>query len=272
MLNALAQRDVAIVAETAGTTRDVIEVQLDLGGYPVTLVDTAGLRDELAAGGVGIVEAEGMRRARLRAASADLKLVVADLREWPGLNAGVEALIDDFLAAVDECTQSMGNGDFDTDDDVDLTDFAKFQICFGQVGTGDCAAGNMTGFVTEAYKRGKINFPIDYNQPERIAELLNLIGHGEGIGKLLGSGIKQVAAELGLEDLAVHVKGLEPAGFDPRVLKGMGLSYATAARGACHLRGTFYKAELSGEIPKDQIEGKEELQILDIAELLDSVL
>jgi aldehyde:ferredoxin oxidoreductase len=118
------------------------------------------------------------------------------------------------------------------------------------------SAGNIAGFVTEAYKRGKIDFPIDYNQPERIAELLNLIGHGEGIGKLLGSGIKQVAAELGLEDLAVHVKGLEPAGFDPRVLKGMGLSYATAARGACHLRGTFYKAELSGEIPKDQIEGK----------------
>jgi aldehyde:ferredoxin oxidoreductase len=45
------------------------------------------------------------------------------------------------------------------------------------------------------------------------------------------------------------------------VLKGMGLSYATAARGACHLRGTFYKAELSGEIPKEQIKGKAELQI-----------
>ena len=64
-----------------------------------------------------------------------------------------------------------------------------------------------------------------------------------------------------LEDIAVHVKGLEPAGFDPRVLKGMGLSYATAARGACHLRATFYKAELSGEIARNQIKGKAELMI-----------
>lgn len=110
LLNALAQRDVAIVAETAGTTRDVIEVHLDLGGYPVSLVDTAGLREEVGratdlTGGPGsdpvdAVEAEGIRRARLRAASADLKLVVADLREWPDLDSGVEALIDEAAVVI----------------------------------------------------------------------------------------------------------------------------------------------------------------------------
>jgi len=94
LLNALAQRDVAIVAETAGTTRDVIEVHLDLGGYPVTLVDTAGLRDEPASRAIGAVEMEGMRRARDRAASADLKVVVADIRDWPDLGAEVEDLIN----------------------------------------------------------------------------------------------------------------------------------------------------------------------------------
>ncbi len=52
---------------------------------------------------------------------------------------------------------------------------------------------------------------------------------------------------------------MEPAGYDPRVLKGMGLAYATSDRGACHLRATFYKPELSGMIPPDQIEGKAEL-------------
>jgi tRNA modification GTPase len=73
LVNALARRDVAIVAETAGTTRDVIEVRMDLGGYPVTLADTAGLRDTAEA-----VEAEGVRRARARAEAADLVLLLLD--------------------------------------------------------------------------------------------------------------------------------------------------------------------------------------------------
>ena len=57
----------------------------------------------------------------------------------------------------------------------------------------------------------------------------------------------------------MHVKGLEPAGYDPRALKGMGLAYATSDRGACHLRATFYKPELSGVIEPEQIEGKAQL-------------
>ncbi len=73
LLNRLARRDAAIVHETAGTTRDVIEVRLDLAGYPVTLADTAGLRDTDDA-----VEGEGVRRARQRASQADLVIGVFD--------------------------------------------------------------------------------------------------------------------------------------------------------------------------------------------------
>ncbi|MEJ8474941.1 tRNA uridine-5-carboxymethylaminomethyl(34) synthesis GTPase MnmE [Roseibium algae] len=69
LLNAIAGREVAIVTEEAGTTRDAIEVHLDLGGYPVTLVDTAGLRVT-----DGLVEQEGIRRARARGDAADLIL------------------------------------------------------------------------------------------------------------------------------------------------------------------------------------------------------
>ena len=69
LLNALACRDVAIVTEEAGTTRDIVEVHLDLGGRAVTLVDTAGLRE-----GTGRVEAEGIRRALARGRSADVVL------------------------------------------------------------------------------------------------------------------------------------------------------------------------------------------------------
>ncbi len=73
LVNILARRDVAIVAPTAGTTRDLIEVRLDLSGYAVTLVDTAGLRE---AGEE--IEAEGIRRSLARARSADLRLLLLD--------------------------------------------------------------------------------------------------------------------------------------------------------------------------------------------------
>ena len=69
LVNALAERDIAIVTDIPGTTRDLLEVRLDLDGYAVTLVDTAGLRD-----GGDVIEAEGIRRGRARAAAADLIL------------------------------------------------------------------------------------------------------------------------------------------------------------------------------------------------------
>lgn len=69
LMNQLARREVAIVSPHAGTTRDVIEVQLDLDGYPVTVIDTAGIRES-----DDPVEQEGVRRARARAEDADLVL------------------------------------------------------------------------------------------------------------------------------------------------------------------------------------------------------
>ena len=85
LMNALAGRDAAIVSAQAGTTRDVIEVHLDLGGYPVILADTAGIRE-----GADPIEAEGIRRARARAEAADLRLLILD--------AGVPESLDGFAA------------------------------------------------------------------------------------------------------------------------------------------------------------------------------
>jgi tRNA modification GTPase len=73
LINALARRDVAIVHESAGTTRDVIEVRLDIGGYSVIVADTAGLR-----AAAGAVESEGIRRALARAEQSDLVLLLLD--------------------------------------------------------------------------------------------------------------------------------------------------------------------------------------------------
>lgn len=76
LINALAERDVAIVSATPGTTRDALETRVVLGGVPVTLVDTAGLRDT-----VDEIEAEGVRRARARAEAADVVIVVEMVSE-----------------------------------------------------------------------------------------------------------------------------------------------------------------------------------------------
>lgn len=78
LLNRIAGRDAAIVSDIAGTTRDVIDIHLDLGGWPVELSDTAGLRESADA-----VEAEGIRRALARAQSADARIVVFDAGRWP---------------------------------------------------------------------------------------------------------------------------------------------------------------------------------------------
>jgi tRNA modification GTPase len=88
LLNQLARREAAITSPIPGTTRDVIEVAIDLAGYPVVLADTAGLRDS-----ADEVEQEGLRRAVARAEAAELRLFVFDARRkqdaagaarWPG--------------------------------------------------------------------------------------------------------------------------------------------------------------------------------------------
>src|SRR6187551_2641272 len=83
LMNQLARREVAIVSPHAGTTRDIIEVQLDLDGYPVTVIDTAGIRET-----DDPVEQEGVRRARARAAEADLVLWLADAQPGEILAGG----------------------------------------------------------------------------------------------------------------------------------------------------------------------------------------
>ncbi|APH55780.1 tRNA (5-carboxymethylaminomethyl-2-thiouridylate) synthase [Granulibacter bethesdensis] len=98
LLNSLVRRDAAIVSSQPGTTRDTIEVRLILAGVPVTLIDTAGLRDSADS-----IEAEGVRRALARAESADLVLRTVDIStatesdfsadQWPGLSEARSLMI-----------------------------------------------------------------------------------------------------------------------------------------------------------------------------------
>jgi tRNA modification GTPase len=105
LLNRIARRDVAITSPVPGTTRDVIEVAIDLGGYPVVLADTAGLRDSADA-----IEQEGKRRALQRAEQAEIRLFVFDIAQpadaagasaWPGADTILVANKIDLAPAAD---------------------------------------------------------------------------------------------------------------------------------------------------------------------------
>lgn len=98
LLNALARRDAAIVSEEAGTTRDVIEVRLDLGGLPVVISDTAGIRETEAP-----IEMEGIRRSVARASDADLVIWLTDIHApEPSLPAALRAMADRTLLVVNK--------------------------------------------------------------------------------------------------------------------------------------------------------------------------
>lgn len=89
LLNYLAKKDVAIVSNIAGTTRDIIEVHLDLGGFPVTIADTAGIRDS-----EDPIEIEGIKRAKQRSQDADIKLVMIAADDVNSYNQEILSLID----------------------------------------------------------------------------------------------------------------------------------------------------------------------------------
>jgi len=131
-------------------------------------------------------------------------------------------------------------------------------IC-DRLGLDTISAGSLCAFAMEASEMGRIKEKIGWGDVDKIAQLLQDISSKKGIGAILAEGIRYAAKQWDMEEVAIHVKGLDPAGYEPRVLKGMGLANATSDRGACHLRATFYKAELSGMIPMDQMEGKAKL-------------
>ena len=90
LMNYLSRRDVAIVSDIEGTTRDVLEVHLDIQGFPVTIIDTAGLRES-----ADTIEAEGMRRARERAEKSDIRIIMTDASLWPDVGDEIAGMITD---------------------------------------------------------------------------------------------------------------------------------------------------------------------------------
>ncbi len=198
LLNRLAGREAAIVSETAGTTRDVIEVHLDLAGWPVTLWDTAGLRDlpEQASGPHAALEIEGMKRARRRADEADLKLVVLDAR-LPVPDASVAAFARDGLVVLNKSDLAPG------DDGLRVSALTGAGVDALEAKLAALAAAALSGggeapLVTRARHRealvdvrAALARALSQTAPELVAEELRVAG--DALGRIVGrTGVEDV--------------------------------------------------------------------------------
>jgi aldehyde:ferredoxin oxidoreductase len=130
----------------------------------------------------------------------------------------------------------------------DLNAIARMNDLCNRYGLDTISTSSALAFGMEAYERGLLSaadtdgLELTWGNAEAMIEAIHAIAHGDGIGALLGGGVRAAAARLGpeAEAFAVHVKGMEVPYHDPRAFVSMAANYATAVRGACHLESLSY--------------------------------
>ncbi len=140
----------------------------------------------------------------------------------------------------------------------DLEAISQANVLCNRYGLDTISTGSVIAFGMEAFERGIITtvdtdgLDLSWGSGEALVEMVHRIAKREGIGDVLADGVKQAAERLGHNavEFAVHVKGLEPSAHDPRRFWSQGLSYATAARGACHNRSWGHAYELGLKAPE----------------------
>lgn len=142
---------------------------------------------------------------------------------------------------------------------------AADRIC-EEYGMDTITCGAVIGFAMECFEKELITkeetggIELRFGNEEAVLSMVRLIGKKEGIGALLAEGVRRASEKIeGSSGLAVHVKGLELPGYDPRGMKGQGLTYALADRGACHVRSNTIRTELLGlpqKVDRLSYEGK----------------
>ncbi|MBW1803639.1 MAG: aldehyde ferredoxin oxidoreductase family protein [Deltaproteobacteria bacterium] len=123
-------------------------------------------------------------------------------------------------------------------------------------GMDTISTGVTIGFAMECFERGMLStedtggLDLTFGNGDALLDTIHLIAKKEGIGERLSDGVKRASEQIsGSSDFAMHVKGLELPGYDPRGMKGQGLTYALADRGGCHVRSNTLRTELLG-LPK----------------------
>jgi len=129
---------------------------------------------------------------------------------------------------------------------------AADQLC-DEYGMDTISCGGVIGFAMECFEKELLSetdtdgLTLQFGNKHALVEMIHRIGKREGIGRLLSEGVKRAATKIkGSEFFAIHVKGLELPGYDPRGMKGQALTYALSDRGGCHLRSNTLRTELMG--------------------------
>jgi len=130
----------------------------------------------------------------------------------------------------------------------DLRAIMEFNRLCDDLGLDTISTGNIIAFAMELTEKNIYNFGLRFGAVDQYLKIPALITNREGIGAELALGVEALAVKYGGTDFAMHVKGLEISGYDPRGSWGMGLAYATADRGACHLRAWTVAEEAYGEL------------------------
>lgn len=170
----------------------------------------------------------------------------------------------------------------------DLEAIARGNELCNRYGLDTISTGGVIAFALEAFERGLLTpgdtggLRLTWGDPKVMLALVRQIGLREGIGKLLGEGVREAARQLGrgAEDLALHVRGLELPQHDPRSMNSLAVAYATYPRGACH-RGCSHYLERHGvadigyekPLPRQEATGKGAMvaRIQDYAGLFNSL-
>ena len=127
------------------------------------------------------------------------------------------------------------------------SDVARLNEVCNTLGIDTISSGNLVALAMKGTQLGLVAGGPAPGDTAAMSELLNQIAtRSTSLGDMLAQGMDSAAAAFGMSDWNITTKGLDPAGYEPRRLKGMALSYAVSVRGACHLRATFYKPELGG--------------------------
>ncbi len=125
---------------------------------------------------------------------------------------------------------------------------AEANLLCDKFGMDTISTGNVIAFLFYLSEKGLIDEKYEFGDRKAVLDLIRKIAFREGIGDGLAEGVRRFAESMGIE--GVHVKGLEPPGYDPRGLMGMALAYAVSYRGACHIKHCIYRPNLSGGLDR----------------------